>query len=247
MYNIFKQVYYNFDHNAISSRLQTSCHLIFTTVFSLYTKNCDKYTQLHYPHNTNKCISLSRYFLSVFYLKKKKKKIPESRAIHFLNPREKQERRQQEGFEKESNATGHSDVNKLAGVNALSRAFLNATRHRAESIRQKRLYTGSPSNTGSFFIFRGSKIIMLPQQLRRLLPALIVSWMHLQLGAALPAERSSHVSANIFHPRSVLRVRFLPNETADFRTSTPIACVRARGGVTNLKRRSWRRGLLPAN
>ncbi|XP_032688922.1 serine-rich adhesin for platelets [Odontomachus brunneus] len=46
---------------------------------------------------------------------------------------------------------------------------------------------------------------MLPQRLRWLLPALIVSWMHLQLGAALPAhdERSSHVSVNTFDPSAI--------------------------------------------
>ncbi|EFN81638.1 Serpin B6 [Harpegnathos saltator] len=43
---------------------------------------------------------------------------------------------------------------------------------------------------------------MLPQRLRWLLPALIVSWMHLQLAAASPVhdERSSHVSASAFGP-----------------------------------------------
>ncbi|XP_014482296.1 PREDICTED: mucin-5AC-like [Dinoponera quadriceps] len=56
---------------------------------------------------------------------------------------------------------------------------------------------------GSFSLFRRSRIIMLPQRLRWLLPALIVSWMHLQLGATLPAQqdvRGSHVSVNTFDP-----------------------------------------------
>ncbi|XP_011699036.1 PREDICTED: mucin-6 isoform X2 [Wasmannia auropunctata] len=44
---------------------------------------------------------------------------------------------------------------------------------------------------------------MLSQRLRWLLPALIVSWMSLQLGAALPAhDERSHVSANTFDPSS---------------------------------------------
>lgn len=42
---------------------------------------------------------------------------------------------------------------------------------------------------------------MLSQRLRWLLPALIVSWMSLQLGAALPAHNErSHVPANTFDP-----------------------------------------------
>lgn len=52
---------------------------------------------------------------------------------------------------------------------------------------------------------------MLPQRLRWLLPALIVPWLHLQFGAALPAhdERMQHVSANTFGPRSVSHERYV--------------------------------------
>jgi len=49
---------------------------------------------------------------------------------------------------------------------------------------------------------------MLSQRLHWLLPALIVSWMSLQLGTALPAHNERlHVSANTFDPRSVSRER----------------------------------------
>ncbi|XP_011876426.1 PREDICTED: mucin-19 [Vollenhovia emeryi] len=54
--------------------------------------------------------------------------------------------------------------------------------------------------------FREPRLIMLSQRLRWLLPALIVSWMSLQLGAALPARNGpSHVSANTFDPSAATR------------------------------------------
>lgn len=83
---------------------------------------------------------------------------------------------------------------------------------------------------------------MLPQRLRWLLPALIVPWMHLQLGAALPAhdERGSHVSANTFDPRSVSRVGLLPNgrTPCDSRDSKNRELMRARNGrIAHVRRR----------
>ncbi|KYM79273.1 Leukocyte elastase inhibitor [Atta colombica] len=63
----------------------------------------------------------------------------------------------------------------------------------------------------------------MSQRLRWLLPALIVSWMSLQLGVALPAHNEhSHVSADTFDPRVYDNILGVPSYVYSTATSTII-------------------------